>query len=111
MSILKYQTIYGAFSAMAEKYPQKTAVYFLGSSYSYKKVLDLSEKFAAGLYEMGIRKGDRILMYIPNSIQFVVCWLGMQRLGVVPVPISPIYTAFDLKVHGQRHRSQGCYLF
>ena len=56
MSVLKYQTIYGAFSAMAEKYPQKTAVYFLGSSYSYQKVLDLSEKFAAGLYERGCEK-------------------------------------------------------
>ena len=76
MSVLDYQTIYGAFSAMAAKYPQKTAVYFLGSSYSYKNVLNLSEKFASGLYEIGMRKGDRILMYIPNSIQFVVSWLG-----------------------------------
>ena len=97
MSVLDYQTIYGAFSAMAAKYPQKTAVYFLGSSYSYKNVLDLSEKFASGLYEIGMRKGDRILMYIPNSIQFIVSWLGIQRLGAVAVPISPIYTAFDLK--------------
>ncbi len=82
---------------MAEKYPQKVAVYFLGSSYSYRDILNLSEKFASGLYKMGMRKGDRILMYLPNSVQFIVSWLGIQRLGAVPVPISPIYTAFDLK--------------
>ncbi len=97
MSGLKYQTIFQAFSAIAEKYPQKVAVYFLGSSYSYRDILNLSEKFASGLYEMGMRKGDRILMYLPNSVQFIVSWLGIQRLGAVPVPISPIYTAFDLK--------------
>ncbi len=82
---------------MAEKYPQKIAVYFLGSSYSYRDILELSEQFASGLYEMGIRKRDRILMYLPNSVQFIISWLGIQRLGAVPVPISPIYTAFDLK--------------
>lgn len=97
MSALKYQTIFEAFSTMAEKYPQKVAVYFLGSSYSYRDILNLSEKFASGLYKMGMRKGDRILMYLPNSVQFIVSWLGIQRLGAVPVPISPIYTAFDLK--------------
>jgi long-chain acyl-CoA synthetase len=97
MSALKYQTIFEAFSIMAEKYPQKIAVYFLGSSYSYRDILELSEKFASGLYEMGMRKGDRILMYLPNSVQFIISWLGIQRLGAVPVPISPIYTAFDLK--------------
>lgn len=97
MSALKYQTIFEAFSTMAEKYPQKIAVYFLGSSYSYRDILELSEQFASGLYEMGIRKRDRILMYLPNSVQFIISWLGIQRLGAVPVPISPIYTAFDLK--------------
>ncbi|MGC8658310.1 MAG: class I adenylate-forming enzyme family protein [Desulfomonilaceae bacterium] len=94
---LKYHTIFEGFSAMAELYPQKVAVYFLGSSYTYRDVLTFSEKFASGLYEMGMRQGDRILMYLPNSIQFIVGWLGIQRIGAVPVPISPIYTAFDLK--------------
>ena len=76
MSALKYQTIFEAFSTMAEKYPQKIAVYFLGSSYSYRDILNLSEKFASGLYKMGMRKGDRILMYLPNSVQFIISWLG-----------------------------------
>ena len=82
---------------MAELYPKKVAVHFLGSSYTYREVRTLSQKFASGLNEMGMRKGDRILMYLPNSIQFIVGWLGIERLGAVPVPISPIYTAFDLK--------------
>lgn len=97
MTTPKYQTIFEAFSKMAGRYPDKIAVHFLGSSYSYKDLQQLSERFASGLYQLGMRKGDRILMYIPNSLQFIVSWLGIQRLGGVAVPITPIYTAFDLK--------------
>ncbi len=97
MSSLEELTIFKAFAATAAKDPDKTAVSFLGTSYSYGRLLDLTERFAAGLAGLGMKKGDRIVMYIPNSIQFVVAWLGIQRLGAVAVPITPIYTSFDLK--------------
>jgi long-chain acyl-CoA synthetase len=90
-------TIFKTFAATAAKRPNKTAVSFLGTSYSYGKLLDVAERFAAALASRGLKKGDRIVMYIPNSIQFVVSWLGIQRLGAVSVPITPIYTSFDLK--------------
>jgi long-chain acyl-CoA synthetase len=97
MSTLEQLTIFKAFSDTVAKNPDKTAVSFLGTSYSYRRLLDLTERFAAALAGLGIKKGDRIVMYIPNSIQFVVSWLGIQRLGAVAVPITPIYTSFDLK--------------
>ncbi|HTY22821.1 MAG TPA: class I adenylate-forming enzyme family protein [Desulfomonilaceae bacterium] len=95
-SELKHPTIFKAFAAMAEKYPDKTAILFLGTRFSYKKLLDLIERFAASLAALGFKQGDRILMYIPNSIHFVIAWLGIQRLGAVAVPITPIYTSADL---------------
>jgi long-chain acyl-CoA synthetase len=88
--------LYEAFEALASKSPKKTAVYFLGTTYSYGYLKDLAERFASGLHELGLHAGDRIVMYIPNSIQFVVCWLGIQRFGAVAVPITPIYTTRDL---------------
>jgi len=97
MSTLEQLTIFKAFADTVAKNPDKTAVSFLGTSYSYRRLLDLTERFAAALAGLGIKKGDRIVMYIPNSIQFVVSWLGIQRLGAVAVPITPIYTSFDLK--------------
>lgn len=97
MSTLEQLTIFEAFADTVAKNPDKTAVSFLGTSYSYRRLLDLTERFAAALAGLGIKKGDRIVMYIPNSIQFVVSWLGIQRLGAVAVPITPIYTSFDLK--------------
>ncbi len=95
-SALKHPTIFKAFAAMAEKYPNKTAVVFLGTHYSYKKLHSLAERFAAGLASVGLKERDRILMYIPNSIHFVIAWLGIQRLGALAVPITPIYTPKDL---------------
>jgi long-chain acyl-CoA synthetase len=92
-----HPNIYKAFSALASALNTKTAVVFLGSHFSYKALSELTERFASGLCEQGLARGDRIIMYIPNSIQFVVAWLGIQRLGGVAVPITPIYTSFDLE--------------
>jgi long-chain acyl-CoA synthetase len=97
MSTLEHPTIFRTFAATAAKFPDKTAVAFLGTNYSYGKLLGFAERFAAALAAAGLGKGDRIIMYVPNSIQFVVSWLGIQRLGGVAVPITPIYTSFDLK--------------
>ena len=96
MSPLEHFNIFQAFRATALKHPDKTAVYFLGTKYSYNDVLKLSDRFAASLFALGLKAGDRIVMYIPNSIQFVISWLGIQRLGALAVPITPIYTSFDL---------------
>jgi long-chain acyl-CoA synthetase len=97
MENLAHPNIYKSFSALASVLSTKTAVVFLGSHFSYKTLLELSERFASGLFEQGLARGDRIIMYVPNSIQFVVAWLGIQRLGGVAVPITPIYTSLDLE--------------
>ena len=97
MSASNAPNIFAAFKSLAEKHANKTAVVFLGTHFTYGRLLDYVEHFASGLSAIGLQKGDRIVMYIPNSIQFVVSWLGIQRLGGVAVPITPIYTPFDLK--------------
>lgn len=97
MSDLKYSNIFEAFSETASKYPDNTAVEYLGTKYSYKKLLAMVERFASGLTQLGITKTDRIMMYIPNSIQLVLSWLSAQRLGAIIIPITPIYTVPDLK--------------
>ncbi len=96
MNSADYKNLFEAFAALSEKYPSRTAVYFLGTRYTYARLRELSERFAAGLFSLGLCSGDRVLMYIPNSIQFVVSWLGLQRLGGIPVPITPIYTTRDV---------------
>ncbi len=89
--------IFSRFEAVARKRGDNTAVIYLGTRYSYLKLKDLAERFAAALGEMGLQPGQRIIIYLPNSIQWVIAWLGIQRAGGVCVPITPIYTPYDLK--------------
>jgi long-chain acyl-CoA synthetase len=88
--------IFSTFETVARKRARKTAVIYLGTRFSYATVRELAERFAAALIDMGVRPGERILIYIPNSIQWVVVWLGIQRAEAVCVPITPIYTPHDL---------------
>jgi long-chain acyl-CoA synthetase len=93
---IPFQNIYDAFAASAAKYANRKAIVYLGSRFSYQRLMNLSENFARSLVEVGVRPGDRIVMYIPNSVQWVISWLGIQRAGAQAVPITPIYTAHDL---------------
>jgi len=97
MSSTMPHNIYAAFAAAAEKHPDKTAVVYLGNRFSYRRLADLVGRFAAALSEQGVSAGQRAILYIPNSIQWVIAWLGAQKIGVVTIPITPIYTPHDLK--------------
>jgi long-chain acyl-CoA synthetase len=93
---LSMQSIYSVFAETAEQRGDHAAVIYLGSRYSYRRLKQLAEAFAAGLAGLGLTAGSKVMLYIPNSIQWVVAWLGIQRLGAVAVPITPIYTPHDL---------------
>jgi long-chain acyl-CoA synthetase len=84
------------FEQMCDRYPHNAAVIYLGQSFSFTRLRDLSRRFAAALLELGVKKGDRVMIYIPNCIQFVIAFLGIQRIGAVIVPVSPIYTSHEL---------------
>jgi len=89
--------IFSTFEAVAERRGLKTALIYLGTRYSYHKLKDLSKRFAAALTDMGFKPGQKTIIYIPNSIQWVVVWLGIQRIGGVCLPITPIYTPHDVE--------------
>ena len=86
-----------AFYRAAERYPDRTALVFLGTRFSYRKLRDLVDRFAAALHGLGIRRQDRVLLYLGNSPQWVIANFAVQRLGAVVVPVSPIYTAHELE--------------
>lgn len=86
-----------AFREQASKTPQKTAVVYLGTSYSYGRLLRDIQKMASSLQLLGINQGDKVILYIPNSIQWIIAWLAIQWIGATAVPITPIYTSRDLQ--------------
>lgn len=88
--------IFNSFEAVAARRPEATAVIYLGTRYTYGRIRELAQRFAAALLDLGMRRGEKVIIYLPNSIQWVVGWLGIQQAGGVCVPITPIYTPHDL---------------
>ncbi|MFH0821247.1 MAG: AMP-binding protein [Pseudomonadota bacterium] len=85
------------FEQACGKYPDNTAIVFLGDKFSYRDLKDKIDRFASGLAELGVKKGDRIVVYLSNSVQFVIAFLAAQKIGVAVVLVSPIYTSHELE--------------
>ena len=85
------------FEQMCEKYPDRTAIVYLGEKFSYAKLRDLTNRFATALNSLDVGKGDRVMIYIANCVQWVIAFLGIQQVGAVAVPVSPIYTSYEIE--------------
>jgi len=94
---LENELTFSRFDLMSEHYPHETAVVYLGQRISYSRLRELSERFGGSLVEMGVKKGDRVMVYISNNIQWIIAFLAIQKIGAVIVPVSPIYTSFELE--------------
>jgi long-chain acyl-CoA synthetase len=95
-SDLEKELTFTRFDRMCTRYPERPAVVYLGETFSFRRLHDLSERFAGALADIGITKGDRVMVYIANSIQWVIAFLGIQKIGAVVVPVSPIYTSHEI---------------
>jgi len=91
------KTIYSTFKDTASRYLDKTALIYLGEKYTYRMLRKASERVASALIALSINRGDKVMLYTPNCPQWVVTWLGIQKIGAVAVPLSPIYTEHDLE--------------
>jgi long-chain acyl-CoA synthetase len=94
---LEKEVTFTRFDRMSERYPDRTAVLYLGERFSYARLRKLSERFAGALSDLGVRKGDRVMIYIPNCVQWVIAFLGIQKAGAAFVPVAPIYTSFEIE--------------
>jgi long-chain acyl-CoA synthetase len=60
-------------------------------------MMELIDRFANALYNLGVRHGDKLMLYIPNCPQFLAGFFGSMKVGATPVPVSPIYTPFEIE--------------
>lgn len=94
--MLENCTVPMVFDAVADRRSDHAALIYLGTRFSYQTLRSMAERFAAALLDNGLEPGRRVIIYVPNSVQWVIAWLGIQRAGGVCVPITPIYTPSDL---------------
>jgi len=90
----------------ARKYPDRTALNLvlrhlgpmaIGARLSYREVMDQVNRFASALAALGVRKGDRVALVLPNLPQFVIGFYGAMKLGAIVVNTNPTYTARELE--------------
>jgi long-chain acyl-CoA synthetase len=75
----------------ARKYPDKTAIVYFDKPMTYQE-LDLAvDKFATALDALGVKKGDKVALFLANMPQFVIAYYGAIRIGAIETAISPLY--------------------
>ena len=90
-------TLWDNLAISAQRFPLKTALYFLGRSLSYQQLAEQALRIAAWLHAQGIQKGDRVLLDMQNCPQLVAAHFGILRANAVVVPINPMNRAKELE--------------
>lgn len=79
-----------------QKAPDRTAIVFEGLKVSYHQLGQLADRFAAGLQQLGVKRGDKVALFLPNCPQFVIAYFGILKVGGVVVPANPLYVETEL---------------
>ena len=81
----------------AEEYPDTPCTIFKGAKITYREMNAITDQLAAGLAEIGVKKGDRVGIYMPNTPQFVMAFFGVLKAGGVVVATNPLYSAREIE--------------
>jgi len=92
----------------AEEYPDRPALVFgnvveplgnalMDTTISYRELLRLTYRFAAALQALGVERGDRVAVHLPNCPQFVIAYYAVQMIGGIVVPCNPQYVAREIE--------------
>jgi long-chain acyl-CoA synthetase len=80
----------------ARKYPDNTALIFKGAKVTFREYNEAVDRFAAVLQGLGVKKGDRVAIHLPNCPQFPIAFYAVLRIGGIVVPCNPLYTAREM---------------
>jgi long-chain acyl-CoA synthetase len=86
-----------AFDEATDRDPGRTAVVFYGRSISYRELREATDRLACALARLGLKKGDRVALYLVNSPQFIIAYFAALKCGAIVTPISPVYTSHEVR--------------
>ena len=85
-------------AASADRFPSRAALLFYGRPMSYRELDRATNRFANALKGLGVRKGDRVAIMLPNIPQSVIAYYGALKLGAVVVQVNPLYVDREIEV-------------
>jgi len=93
----QYSSLVGLMEESFARYADRTAYSFMGKDITYRKTDEESQALAAYLQSLGLSKGDRVAVMMPNVPQYPVAVAAILRAGYVVVNVNPLYTARELE--------------
>jgi long-chain acyl-CoA synthetase len=95
---LEYQSLPELFTSVCKKYSDRVAFENMGAQLSFAQVDKLSTDFAAYLQQrLGLKKGERIAIQMPNLLQFPIAFIGALKAGLIVVNTNPLYTPREME--------------
>ncbi|ABB15077.1 long-chain-fatty-acid--CoA ligase [Carboxydothermus hydrogenoformans] len=91
------KTLHELFWETTEKYPGLIATVFLGQEMTYKELGEKIKRFTNALSKLGIKKGDRVAVMLPNCPEFVISYFAILTLGGIVVQTNPMYVERELE--------------
>jgi long-chain acyl-CoA synthetase len=95
----------------AQRFPQRVALRFYLDArlpvpaLTYGELQDATRRFATALFQLGVRKGDRVALMLPNCPEFVIAFYGALRIGAIPVNTNPMYVSREMR---EQFEDSGC---
>jgi long-chain acyl-CoA synthetase len=90
-------TLAEALARSAVRFPDNPALFFQGTTVTFKQLDEMVSRFASALVALGLKPGDRVAMLLPNIVQMVVATYGAFRAGAIVVTNNPLYTDRELE--------------
>jgi len=84
------QPVFSFLDQTAARVPNRVAIIFGGMELTYSELKDLSDRFANALISMGLQKGEKVAIHLPNCPQFAIAYYGAIKAGAVYTPLSPL---------------------
>lgn len=85
------------FDEVTGRFPERSAVVFYGREITYRELRDSADRLACAFADLGVRKGDRIALYLLNSPQFIIAYFAALKCGATVTPISPVYASREVR--------------
>jgi long-chain acyl-CoA synthetase len=97
IDVSRYASMVDMMEESFKKFADRPAYSFMGKEQSYRQVDELSQTFGVYLQSLGLAKGDRVAIMMPNVLQYPIAVAGILRAGYTLVNVNPLYTARELE--------------
>jgi len=90
-------SLYDYMKKTTTQYPDLVALVFFGNEITYREMQENIDRIAGALADMGVQKGDRVALMLPNCPQIIIAYYAVLRIGAIVVNVNPLYTERELE--------------